>query len=232
MSKWMVCCRKVCGMRLDLVKEGEAEGLWGLFTLGGKQQEVVVRTGRWLPRAMGNGFPKVVDVWPVCGYGDRPLHIFRSTCYVINISRKCILSPRWGTWAVPNHRTGCVPQALDFTTFIHGKLFSDALGNFPSSSFTICNGLSLSVRNINCIFKYRNAAHLSLNLWRKRLRWELCFLMILGIMAALAFSAGWSGDSFEQKVTPILVLSAWLRLGLFFTITPPKKFTIWRTSAK
>lgn len=113
MSKWMVCCRKVCGMRLDLVKEGEAEGLWGLFTLGGKQQEVVVRTGRWLPRAMGNGFPKVVDVWPVCGYGDRPLHIFRSTCYVINISRKCILSPRWGTWAVPNHRTGCVPQALE-----------------------------------------------------------------------------------------------------------------------
>lgn len=109
----MVCCRKVCGIRLDLVKSGEAEGLWGLFTLGGRQQEMVLGTGRWLPQAVGNEFPKVADVFSLLVDTEPDLYTFPEARFVINISRKQnILSPRWGAWAAPNSRTDCVPQAL------------------------------------------------------------------------------------------------------------------------
>lgn len=110
--------------------------------------------------------------------------------------------------------------------------FFDTLGSFPSGSLTVCDALSFPVEDINCIFKYSQGRSPEIKPLEKEAPMGVQhFPLILGHKAALAL-AQLLGDSFEQRVTQISVLSACLRLGIFFTMTPPKKYTIWRTSAK
>lgn len=171
--------------------------------------------------------------WLAHGYKARLLHILRNTC-IINVSRKQhVFSLRWGKQAAPYSRNDHAPQGFSgSTTFSLGEHFSDALGKFPSNSLTICDDLSLSVEDINYIFKYRRSLHQRPNLCRKRPQWELCvFLRSWGVWERWPSQL----DGLETRLSrewPRFQFSAWLRLGIFFTITLPKKCAIWRTSAK